>query len=78
VKSKPAAPPASLPYARDTRPEFEPDLPSQNIETILEFYSRDEQKISRSQRILERISRFVGHQTNQTYCHRATSRPYEF
>src|ERR1035438_8527227 len=33
---------------------------SQNIEAVLEFYAREEQKISRSQRILERISGFMG------------------
>ena len=33
---------------------------SQNIETILEFYARDEQKLSRSQRALETISGSVG------------------
>lgn len=33
---------------------------SQNIETILQFYSRDEQKISSSQRALETISGSVG------------------
>jgi uncharacterized membrane protein len=32
----------------------------QNIETVLEFYAREEQKISRSQRILERLSQFIG------------------
>jgi uncharacterized membrane protein len=36
------------------------DQTSQNIETVLDFYSREEQKMSRSQRILERISHLVG------------------
>ena len=36
------------------------DQISQNIETILAFYSRDEQKISASQRVLETISGSVG------------------
>jgi uncharacterized membrane protein len=40
--------------------ESEPDQLRQNIEAILEFYAREEQKISRSQRILERISLFLG------------------
>src|SRR5512140_2600901 len=40
--------------------ETESDPHSQNIEAILEFYAREEQKISRSQRILERISGFIG------------------
>ena len=31
-----------------------------NIEAVREFYAREEEKISRSQRSLERVSRFVG------------------
>jgi uncharacterized membrane protein len=54
MTSKPAAPPAPP----TDGPEL--DLHSQNIETILEFYTREEQKISRSQRILERFSGFIG------------------
>ena len=38
----------------------ESDQISQNIAAVLEFYAREEQKISHSQRILERISGFVG------------------
>jgi len=60
MRSKPAVPPASLPDARDPQFESERDQISQNIEAILEFYTREEQKISRSQRILERISDFIG------------------
>ena len=33
---------------------------NQNIEAVIEFYTREEQKISRSQRMLERISGFAG------------------
>jgi uncharacterized membrane protein len=40
--------------------EIEPDLHNQNIEAILEFYTREDGKISRSQRILERVSGFIG------------------
>jgi uncharacterized membrane protein len=60
MSSKPAVPPASPPDSRD--PPFEPerDQTSQNIEAVLDFYTREEQKISRSQRMLERISGFVG------------------
>ncbi len=36
------------------------DQISQNIEAILKFYTREDQKISHSQRILERISLFIG------------------
>ncbi len=36
------------------------DQISQNIEAILDFYVREEQKISGSQRVLERLSNFIG------------------
>ncbi len=32
----------------------------QNVEAVLDFYTREERKISRSQRILEHISNFMG------------------
>jgi uncharacterized membrane protein len=60
MRSKAAVPPASPPDARDTPFESERDQISQNIEAVLDFYTREEQKISRSQRILERISHFTG------------------
>lgn len=60
MRTKSAVPPASPPNLRDTPVESERDQISQNIAAVLEFYAREEQKISRSQRILERISRFVG------------------
>jgi len=60
MKSNPAVPPASPADARDTPFQSERDQISQNIEAILEFYTREEQKISRSQRILERMSGFMG------------------
>jgi uncharacterized membrane protein len=41
-------------------PEPGRDKISQNIETILEFYARDEKKLSASQRALETISGSVG------------------
>ncbi|MDD2581684.1 MAG: DUF1003 domain-containing protein [Desulfuromonadaceae bacterium] len=44
----------------DSPAESERDQISQNIEAVLEFYAREDQKISSSQRIMERISRFVG------------------
>jgi uncharacterized membrane protein len=40
--------------------ESEPDQLRQNIDAILEFYAREDHNISRSQRILERISHFLG------------------
>src|SRR5450830_1089532 len=60
MKAKPAIPPASPPDPRDTPAESEHNQISQNIEAVLEFYTRENQKISRSQRILERISRYIG------------------
>jgi uncharacterized membrane protein len=60
MSSKPVVPPASPPDARGTPFESEGDQTSQNIEAVLEFYTREEQKISRSQRILERISHLIG------------------
>src|SRR5450830_762090 len=60
MRSKPAVPPASPPDPRDTPFESERDQISQNIEAVLEFYTREEQKVSRWQRILERISLFIG------------------
>ena len=60
MKSKPAIPPASPAGPRDPQFESERDQISQNIDAVLEFYTREEQKISRSQRILERISHFIG------------------
>jgi uncharacterized membrane protein len=40
--------------------ESELDQTSQNIEAVLDFYTREEQKISSSQRMLERISNLIG------------------
>ena len=40
--------------------ESEPDQVSENIEAVLEFYAREEQRISVSQRTLERLSDLVG------------------
>lgn len=50
----------SRPAAAPTPPGSERDQIGQNLEAIVEFYAREEQKISRSQRILEAISGFVG------------------
>jgi len=60
MKTKPAVPPRSPPNVQETPVESERDQISQNIAAVVEFYAREERKISRSQRILERISRFVG------------------
>jgi uncharacterized membrane protein len=40
--------------------EADPQKASQNIDAVLDFYTRENQKISRSQRILERINLVVG------------------
>ncbi len=53
-------PPAPSQAPADAPLESEQDQISQNIEAVLNFYSREDQKISRSQRILERISLVIG------------------
>ena len=45
---------------RDLGSEIGHDLIAQNIAAVHEFTEREEQKISRVQRILERISHFIG------------------
>lgn len=60
MRTGPSAPSPSVPDVPDTSGESERDQVSQNIEAVLEFYAREEQKISRSQRIMERISCFIG------------------
>jgi uncharacterized membrane protein len=56
-----AAPPPAAPTDGPSAPfESRRDQTSQNIEAVLDFYARDEQRISRSQRTLERISNLVG------------------
>ncbi len=53
-------PPVSASDTPDKSSEPKLDQISQNIETILAFYTREEQKISHSQRVLENISGFLG------------------
>ena len=60
MKPRPGIPSVPFPDAMNSLPESERDQISQNIEAIGEFYTREEQKISRSQRILEQISSFIG------------------
>ncbi len=60
MSTKPAIPPESTPDPRETPDESELDQISQNIAAVLNFYTRENQKVSNSQRILERISNFVG------------------
>jgi uncharacterized membrane protein len=60
MNTKPDLPPTTPPDSPDIPVESERDQISQNIEAVLDFYTREDQKISRSQRILERISHFTG------------------
>jgi uncharacterized membrane protein len=57
---KPSVPPVSPSVTQDKSSQSGIDPISKNIENILAFYTREEQKISRSQRQLENISGFVG------------------
>jgi uncharacterized membrane protein len=60
MSNETAVPPASPSGTQDESSTSGRDPISQNIETILAFYTREEQKIGRSQRRLENISGFVG------------------
>ena len=60
MESKATYKPSSSENSDAVKPDEEMDKISQNIEAILEFYEREEQKVSDSQRLLERISRFIG------------------
>lgn len=53
-------PPVSPADARDKSSASGLDPVSQNVEAILAFYTREEQKLSRAQRVLETISGFLG------------------
>jgi uncharacterized membrane protein len=57
MSSKPTAAP---PLFVERRVASERDQINQNIEAVLGFYTREDQKISRSQRIVERVSLFAG------------------
>jgi uncharacterized membrane protein len=62
MKSEPTAAPRAPRAPHDPHEpfNFERDQISQNIEAVLDFYTRVKQKISRSQRIVESISLFAG------------------
>ena len=60
MRSKPAAARESPPAAQETAVEAERDQISQNIGAVREFYTREEQRISRPQRALEHLSRVIG------------------
>ncbi len=50
--------PAPDPGITPARPEHHQT--SQNVEAVLDFYAREEQRVTRSQRLLERISLLIG------------------
>jgi uncharacterized membrane protein len=52
--------PGSASSAQDKSSNSATESVSQNIEAILAFYTREEQKINRSQRIVESVGGFVG------------------
>jgi uncharacterized membrane protein len=52
--------PEAAPDSREPASESEPALTDQNIEAVLAFYAREEQKMSRSQRALVRVSGLIG------------------
>ncbi len=60
MRSRPPASPAPPPETPEASAGSERDQISQNIEAVLDFYTREDQKISRSQRILERVSLVIG------------------
>jgi uncharacterized membrane protein len=60
MKTKSSAPLILPPDFAGTPDESESDQISQNIKAVWEFYARENQKISRPQRILERLSVFIG------------------
>jgi uncharacterized membrane protein len=60
MSREPAAPAPPRPGLGESSVEADGDQISQNIAAVLEFYEREEQKISGSQRILERLSGLVG------------------
>lgn len=60
MRSTPAELPASIPPPDAHPANSERDQISQNIEAVLDFYTREELKISHSQRLLERFSGVIG------------------
>lgn len=58
MRPKPVVPPVVPPNLQEEPSEA--DQINQNIEAVQNFYDREDQKISRSQRTLERISHSVG------------------
>jgi len=60
MNPEPAAATAPRPHPAGAPSPSESDQISQNINAVLDFYTREDEKISYWQRILERISSFIG------------------
>jgi len=60
MSSKAAVSPVSTVTRQNAPFTSERDQINQNIEAVLDFYTREDEKISRSQRVVERISLFAG------------------
>lgn len=60
MNRKPDVPSASPVEPGEAPINAETEQFSQNIEAVREFYAREQQKLSRSQRVLEHVSSFVG------------------
>ena len=58
MQAKKAASPA--PDSGNTAARLEHHQTSQNTEAVLDYYAREEQRVTRSQRLLERISLLIG------------------
>lgn len=56
----PFDPPKDLPKIKDEAAGGEGDQISQNIAAVMEFYAREEKKITMSQRTLEQVSLLIG------------------
>ena len=63
MKPQPDVLPSAAAPAEDSPAESERDQISQNLEAILEFYTREDKKISPSQRVLEHLSHIIGQPT---------------
>ena len=60
-------PPTDSAPSDKTQVEHVPEHISQNIDSILAFYRREEKKISDSQRLLERVGGFMGRPSYLAY-----------
>lgn len=61
------APPTGSAPSDGTQVDPVPEHISQNIDSILAFYRREDKKISHSQRLLERVSGFIGRPSYLAY-----------